>query len=331
MDKKYACGVIQDLLPLYHDEICSEESKIIIKEHLNECEDCRRMAELLEKTQVEEQLYGEKAGILKKHAKKEKARTTIVGMVTAGILMVPIVICLICNLAIGHGLDWFFIVLASILVVASVTVVPMMKDSNQGLWTLGSFSVAIVVLFGVINIYTSGTWFLLASIATLFGLTILFLPYVLYKSTLPSCLQNKKGLLAMLVDTVFLYLLIYICSFYSNSVIYYRVAFGTVTFCSIFAWIVFLTIRYLPFNGFIRAGLVFIETGLFGPFIDGAVDFLIHGTWAQTQSYSEANTLILVQSVCIVIGFAHILAGIWNRNRYLEKEGDKKQNVDGKR
>lgn len=37
---KIKCDVIEDLLPLYIDEICSNESKIIIEEHLKECKLC---------------------------------------------------------------------------------------------------------------------------------------------------------------------------------------------------------------------------------------------------------------------------------------------------
>ena len=35
------CEVIRDLLPLYHDGVCSEESKKLVEEHLASCEGCR--------------------------------------------------------------------------------------------------------------------------------------------------------------------------------------------------------------------------------------------------------------------------------------------------
>lgn len=38
---KYPCGLIQDLLPLYLDKVCSEESKQIIESHLDECSACK--------------------------------------------------------------------------------------------------------------------------------------------------------------------------------------------------------------------------------------------------------------------------------------------------
>jgi predicted anti-sigma-YlaC factor YlaD len=39
-----SCEVIKDLLPLYHDGVCSKESNAIVEEHLAGCENC--MAEL---------------------------------------------------------------------------------------------------------------------------------------------------------------------------------------------------------------------------------------------------------------------------------------------
>lgn len=39
---KLSCEVIQDLLPLYVDEVCSEESTGLVEEHMAECENCRQ-------------------------------------------------------------------------------------------------------------------------------------------------------------------------------------------------------------------------------------------------------------------------------------------------
>ena len=37
---KTNCKVIEDLLPLYIDEVCSDESKRLVEEHLRECDAC---------------------------------------------------------------------------------------------------------------------------------------------------------------------------------------------------------------------------------------------------------------------------------------------------
>lgn len=39
---KIGCEVVQDLLPLYHDGVCSKQSSEIVNEHLQECVACKK-------------------------------------------------------------------------------------------------------------------------------------------------------------------------------------------------------------------------------------------------------------------------------------------------
>lgn len=50
------CKVISDLLPLYVDEACSDESKKIVEEHLKECEKCRLLTEDMKKSISDEKI-----------------------------------------------------------------------------------------------------------------------------------------------------------------------------------------------------------------------------------------------------------------------------------
>ncbi|MBD5514514.1 MAG: RNA polymerase sigma factor [Lachnospiraceae bacterium] len=65
-----------------------------------------------------------------------KRKSAIAGTAIAGIFMIPVLVCLIVNLTIGAALDWFFIVLASLIVAASLIVVPLVMPENKFLWTL---------------------------------------------------------------------------------------------------------------------------------------------------------------------------------------------------
>lgn len=42
------CEVIRDLLPLYHDGVCSDGSKSLVEEHLKECEACRKELDMMD-------------------------------------------------------------------------------------------------------------------------------------------------------------------------------------------------------------------------------------------------------------------------------------------
>ena len=75
MEQKYNCELIQDLLPLYRDGICSTFSRTVVEEHLPECKDCSQILEQLKNDDLETELIEEKNHILKAYFKRERKRT----------------------------------------------------------------------------------------------------------------------------------------------------------------------------------------------------------------------------------------------------------------
>jgi transcriptional regulator with XRE-family HTH domain len=75
-----------------------------------------------------------------------------------GCYAVTIVVCFICNLAIGHGLDWFWIVLTSLMLAFSFTNVPLMVKKERGVLCLGAATVSLFLLLLVCWWYTRGPW-----------------------------------------------------------------------------------------------------------------------------------------------------------------------------
>ncbi len=93
---KYLCNLIRDILPLYHDSICSEESKCAVEEHLQECSDCRKYydkmcgADIVEEVSYDEEAEKKKADSLKKVNKKMKKKTIlwiVLGTVVGGAIL----------------------------------------------------------------------------------------------------------------------------------------------------------------------------------------------------------------------------------------------------
>ena len=37
------CNIVQDLLPLYYDDVCSPSSKRLVEKHLKTCEKCQNL------------------------------------------------------------------------------------------------------------------------------------------------------------------------------------------------------------------------------------------------------------------------------------------------
>lgn len=46
------CNIIRDLLPSYMDNICSEDSRCLVEEHISNCEQCRTQLELLKNIEL---------------------------------------------------------------------------------------------------------------------------------------------------------------------------------------------------------------------------------------------------------------------------------------
>lgn len=88
---KISCEIIQDLLPLYCDEVCSDESRKQIEEHLQECDKCKEdlhlMKDAIQAPSTQEK--DEKAAHAAASAwKKGKTRAFVKGCVIAILIAV---------------------------------------------------------------------------------------------------------------------------------------------------------------------------------------------------------------------------------------------------
>lgn len=87
---KFNCNIADDLLPLYLEEICSEDSKAAVEEHLRECSACR------------EKLARMKDGSIILHEKKQESKFPIADYarkvkrhrIRIGILVGALAVCL---------------------------------------------------------------------------------------------------------------------------------------------------------------------------------------------------------------------------------------------
>ncbi len=259
---KYNCDLISDLLPLYEDGICSEVSRKIVDEHLEECPKCKNLLKNLSDKSIDEELIKEKDEVISSQAKFFKRKTAFAGSIISLILALPILICLIVNLAAGSGLTWFFIVLASILVLASIVVVPLMVSKNKMFLTMAFFTVSILLLLAVICIYSRGNWFFVAASSTLFGLVMLFAPFIAYRKPVNAYVKNHKGLAIMGAYTLtFVFMMVSIGLFVKNVVFFPMAASISLPLVGM-AWAIFLIVRYLKANACVKTGLSITAVGI---------------------------------------------------------------------
>ena len=52
--KKNDCNVVRDLMPLVLDRVASDESRALVEEHMNSCEECRKQYEEMKADMPEE-------------------------------------------------------------------------------------------------------------------------------------------------------------------------------------------------------------------------------------------------------------------------------------
>ena len=234
------CEIVQDLLPLYIDDVCSETSREMIREHLSGCPDCTKLLKQMQDSGLEKQLEQERTDVIGHQRSYFKRRSALVGLILSVVFSVPVLICLIVNLAVGRSLSWFFIVLAALLFTASLTVTPLLVPDQKGLWTLGLGTGSLILLLAVAAALLSGCHGTMDRNAAQEGY-ISEIP--LYMDETKKMLVSQYGTLARGEDGKYLA--------------------AKLPKLLIFFWLLFAVIRYLPYNRRFRAGVCLILSGGF--------------------------------------------------------------------
>lgn len=83
------CEVVRDLIPLYDEGLCSDESAALVEEHIKTCDACKALLEKLPKTELPKADEND----IKPFAKvKRKLRTRIVILIVLGVVLLAVLI-----------------------------------------------------------------------------------------------------------------------------------------------------------------------------------------------------------------------------------------------
>jgi len=168
---KTSCNIIQDLLPLYHEELCHIDSQKLVEDHLKDCETCQAYLKGMGTNQVDERIKTESENMIANYAQKIKKQTIIYGLVIA--MLISVIPPFVVNLSVTGGrLDWFFIVLTGTMLFGSITLTPLLIPRNKGIWTLLTATANLLLLLCAIYLYTSSgenaaNWYATASLSTI--------------------------------------------------------------------------------------------------------------------------------------------------------------------
>lgn len=249
---------------------------------------------------------------------------------------IAIVTCFICNLAIQHTLSWFFIVLASLMTAASLTLLPVFLTKYRGAVSLAAFTGSLLLLLLVCCIYTGGDWFILTAVSVLFGLCLLFLPFVIRSAVLPQKLINQKALICMTLDTILLLLVLLVSNWYTGGGWFISTALPLAAFWLPIPWGLLILIRYARINGFLKTaaclglcGLLIYLSDMFSSMLFDDNPALIYSgfdfaNWNVHTINGNINVLLVLILLGLIIAFT--VAGIVTAMRNSKKETNTTQN-----
>ncbi len=317
---KYECSIIEDLLPLYKDGVCSAESSKAVEEHLAECPKCSEVMNKLQDTVIDDMIMKEKEDVIGSQSKYFKRKSALIGTIIAAVFALPILICLIVDLVTGNGLGWFFIVLAAMLIPTSLIVVPLMAPKNRMFLTMTSFTGSVILLLAVCCIYSGGRWFFVAASATLFGLTVCFMPFIACRRPVKEYLQNAKGLTVMGSYTLTFFLMMLCIGLFVRTPGFFPMAFAVSVPLVLMAWIIFLIIRYLPFHGLVKTGICIAALSLFSYFSGTLFTYLAIKASNDTAVVVRSDPSLVTLFVGLGIGMIFAAIGL-----FVGKKGGEKK------
>ncbi len=166
------CGLVRDLLPLYVDGVCGEESRRLVEEHVASCPDCAKMLGKLKNSACEDSLRREAYAVLA--PRRWRNRAFAASCALAAFASVPA--CLLAQ-TMQRAEDkyaWLLLLAPALLVVMSATMLPLRTRRYTGRWTVLGYAASLMLLCMACAVYvaegaegfTSGTvFFLLVTVA----------------------------------------------------------------------------------------------------------------------------------------------------------------------
>lgn len=94
MSQEIKCCVVKDILPLYAENLCSEETAEIVREHIEKCESCRRLSEEVEIEEKAPEKIPDEAKAMKKINKKIKRskKAVIAAVCVLAAVLLPVAV-----------------------------------------------------------------------------------------------------------------------------------------------------------------------------------------------------------------------------------------------
>lgn len=121
---KTNCDLINDLLPLYADNVCSEESKAAVAEHISGCEKCRTQLEKMGRPISVNP--AEDIAVMKRIKKRIRIEKIVIGASIAVVLVIALTVLNFFMFSVDYSMDYHINNLAENIAVK--------EEENGDLW-----------------------------------------------------------------------------------------------------------------------------------------------------------------------------------------------------
>lgn len=255
-DKKLPCDVVQDLLPLYVDGVCSADSRQLVEAHLTDCADCRAMLADLQESEAEAAFHADAKAVIGAHNKRQSKTALALGLLISVFLTGLMGVMLYVTLKGWSDWQTTATVGASLLFLVGLTAVPLLASSKRLTKAIVFSTMALILVILCEEAFfgeKSGLETLQIITATIFAISLFAFPVVVRQAHLPEPLCHHKLVMTMLWDSLWFVLMMLLLAADAPSEMGF-VMVATLSLVAV-AWLVALAVRYLRVHWLAKCGI----------------------------------------------------------------------------
>lgn len=299
-DKKLPCDVVQDLLPLYVDGVCSADSRQLVDAHLAECDDCRKVLADLQESETEVAFHADAKAVIRAHNKHQSKTALALGVLISVFLTGVMGVMLYVTLKGWSDWQTTITVGASLLFLAGLTAVPLLASSKRLTKAIVFSTLALVLVILCEEAFfgeESGLETLQIITATIFAISLFAFPVVVRQAHLPEPLCHHKLVITMLWDSIwFVLMMLFLAIDVPQEMGFVMVA--TLSLVAV-AWLIALAARYLRVHWLAKGGIAVVLLALW-------TAFGMHFGWAM---FDGVDSPLLVGGIGSAIGAIFVAIG----------------------
>lgn len=299
-DKKLPCDVVQDLLPLYVDGVCSVDSRQLVEAHLTDCADCRAMLADLQESEAEAAFHADAKAVIGAHNKRQSKTALALGLLISVFLTGLMGVMLYVTLKGWSDWQTTATVGASLLFLAGLTAVPLLASSKRLTKAIVFSTLALVLVILCEEAFfgeESGLETLQIITATIFAISLFAFPVVVRQAHLPEPLCHHKLVITMLWDSIwFVLMMLFLAIDVPQEMGFVMVA--TLSLVAV-AWLIALAARYLRVHWLAKCGIAVVLLALW-------TALGMHFGWAM---FDGVDSPLLVGGIGSAIGAIFVAIG----------------------